>query len=141
MIPYADFTYFGLLLYAVVPTLILGLFGKAGWRWATLVTAVMLIVQYHGSLDIRPHFAVREIWIAIGFAVWQWATVCVFAKSGARAGWPFYVAFSLFRLASISQGVYKRGLDGNAASARALTARDSVVQLAEAASRLVLPAS
>ena len=56
-------------------------------------------------------------------------------------GWPFYVAFSLFRLASISQGVYKRGLDGNAASARALTARDSVVQLAEAASRLVLPAS
>jgi membrane protein involved in D-alanine export len=92
VIPYADFTYFGLLLYAVVPTLILGLFGKAGWRWATLVTAAMLIVQYHGSLDIRPHFAVREIWIVIGFAVWQWATVCVFAKSGARAGWPFYVA-------------------------------------------------
>ena len=91
VIPYADFTYFGLLLYAVVPTLILGLFGKAGWRWATLVTAAMLIVQFHGSLDIRPHFAVREIWIVIGFAVWQWATVCVFAKSGARPGWPFYV--------------------------------------------------
>ena len=46
MIPYADFTYFGLLLYAAVPTLILGLFGKAGWRWAALVTAGMLLVQY-----------------------------------------------------------------------------------------------
>ena len=65
MIPYADFTYFGLLLYAVVPTLILGLFGKAGWRWATVITAGMLLVQYHGFLNIRPHFSVREIWILI----------------------------------------------------------------------------
>jgi len=102
VIPYADFTYFGLLLYAVVPTLILGLFGKAGWRWATLVTAGILFVQYHGLINVRPHFPVREIWIVVGFAVWQWATVCVFAKSGARAGWPFYaaVAASLLPLAS-----------------------------------------
>jgi membrane protein involved in D-alanine export len=102
VIPYADFTYFGLLLYAVVPTLILGLFGKSGWRWATFVTAGMLIVQFHGSLSIRPHLPVREIWIAVGFAVWQSATVCVFAKSGSRAGWPFYiyVAASLFPLAA-----------------------------------------
>ncbi len=92
VIPYADFTYFGLLLYAVVPTLILGLFGKAGWRWATLVTAAMLAVQYHGLLDIQPHFAVREIWIVIGFAVWQWATVWYSQKVGLGAGWPFYVA-------------------------------------------------
>src|SRR5438093_4654635 len=92
VIPYADFTYFGLLLYAAVPTVILGLFGKAGWRWAALVTAGMLLVQYHGLLNIRPHFPVREIWILIGFAVWQWATVCLLAKSGARGGWSFYVA-------------------------------------------------
>src|SRR4029453_10792196 len=100
VIPYPVFTYFGLLLYAAVPTLILGLFGKAGWRWATLVTAGMLLVQYHGLLNIRPHFQVREIWIVIGFAVWQWATVCVFAKSGAQGGWPFYtgVSASLFPL-------------------------------------------
>ena len=30
--------------------------------------------------------------------------------------WNFFVAFSLFRLAAIVQGVYKRGLDGNASS-------------------------
>jgi aminoglycoside phosphotransferase (APT) family kinase protein len=33
--------------------------------------------------------------------------------------WSFYLSFSVFRLASISQGVYKRGLDGNASSAHA----------------------
>ena len=34
--------------------------------------------------------------------------------------WNFYLAFSMFRLASILQGVYARGLQGNAASAFAL---------------------
>jgi len=95
VIPYADFTYFGLLLYAVIPTIILGLFGKAGWRWATLVTVGMLLVQYYGLLNVRPQLPVREIWIVIGFAVWQCATVGVFAKSGARAGWSFYVAVAV----------------------------------------------
>lgn len=32
----------------------------------------------------------------------------------------FYLAFSFFRLAAILQGVYKRGLDGNASSGRAV---------------------
>lgn len=35
------------------------------------------------------------------------------------ANWNFYLAFSLFRLASITQGVYKRALLGNASSERA----------------------
>jgi aminoglycoside phosphotransferase (APT) family kinase protein len=30
--------------------------------------------------------------------------------------WNFYLAVSFFRLAAICQGVYKRGLDGNASS-------------------------
>jgi aminoglycoside phosphotransferase (APT) family kinase protein len=34
--------------------------------------------------------------------------------------WNFYLAFSMFRLASILQGVYARGLQGNAASSYAL---------------------
>lgn len=33
--------------------------------------------------------------------------------------WSFFVAFSMFRLAAIVQGVYKRGLDGNASAADA----------------------
>ena len=35
------------------------------------------------------------------------------------ADWPFYMAFGIFRLASISQGVYRRVLSGQAASERA----------------------
>ena len=34
--------------------------------------------------------------------------------------WNFYLAFSFFRLASILQGVYKRGIMGNASSTEAL---------------------
>jgi len=32
------------------------------------------------------------------------------------SNWPFYLAFSFFRLAAILQGVYKRSLDGNASN-------------------------
>ena len=34
--------------------------------------------------------------------------------------WHFYLAFSFFRMAAICQGVYKRGLDGNASHNKAL---------------------
>jgi len=43
----------------------------------------------------------------------------VYCKNVGRSGienWNFYLAFSFFRFASIIQGVYKRGLDGNASS-------------------------
>ena len=36
------------------------------------------------------------------------------------SGWTFLLVLSLFRLASICQGIYRRGLDGNASSANAL---------------------
>jgi len=38
--------------------------------------------------------------------------------------WEFYVAYNLFRSAAIVQGVYKRGLDGNASSRKALDYKD-----------------
>jgi len=94
VIPYADFTYFVLLLYVAVPTLILGLLGRAGWRWACLVTVAMLLLQYHELLLVRAHFPMREISIVLGFAAWQWVTVRVFAAAGARAGWLFYGALA-----------------------------------------------
>lgn len=46
--------------------------------------------------------------------------------------WPFYTAFALFRLAAILQGVYKRGLDGNASSSNALEMGQGARVLAEA---------
>jgi aminoglycoside phosphotransferase (APT) family kinase protein len=47
--------------------------------------------------------------------------------------WQYYMAYNLFRLAAILQGVYARALQGNASSANALETGSSARQLAEAA--------
>ena len=51
--------------------------------------------------------------------------------------WNFYLAFSMFRLASILQGVYARGLQGNAASEFALQRGAAARSIAEIAWALV----
>ena len=51
--------------------------------------------------------------------------------------WPYHMAFSMFRLAGIIQGVYKRGLDGNASSTRALEMGKKVEALSDAAWALI----
>ena len=50
--------------------------------------------------------------------------------------WRFYLAFSFFRLAAILQGVYRRGLEGNASSREALSKRDLVRVCAQTGWRL-----
>ncbi len=47
--------------------------------------------------------------------------------------WNFYLAFSFFRLASILQGVYKRGIAGNASSAEAVERGKLARQVADIA--------
>jgi aminoglycoside phosphotransferase (APT) family kinase protein len=47
--------------------------------------------------------------------------------------WEFYVAFSMFRLAAILQGVLKRALDGNAANSNAAATGRKGRMLAELA--------
>jgi aminoglycoside phosphotransferase (APT) family kinase protein len=51
--------------------------------------------------------------------------------------WKFFTAFSMFRLAAIVQGVYKRGLDGIASSDNAKSYGDHVRFLADVAWRIV----
>lgn len=51
--------------------------------------------------------------------------------------WTFYLVFGFFRSAAIAQGVYRRGLDGNASSARALEIGAQVSGCAKIAWRLV----
>lgn len=56
------------------------------------------------------------------------------ADTGISIGhWPFYLAFSLFRLAAILQGVAKRGREGNASNPQALQLADHVEPLADLA--------
>ena len=51
--------------------------------------------------------------------------------------WNFYIIFSLFRLAAILQGVYKRALEGNASSAKALEVGKEARAFAELAIELI----
>lgn len=51
--------------------------------------------------------------------------------------WDYYVAFAIFRLASIAQGVYKRHLDGIASSAKAGDYGNTCKLLAENAWRII----
>jgi len=51
----------------------------------------------------------------------------------AERDWEYYLAYNLFRIAAILQGVYARGLQGNAASERALQTGRATRPLAELA--------
>ena len=62
---------------------------------------------------------------------------CEFRHMPAIENWHFYLAFSYFRMASICQGVYKRGLDGNASGTRALELGRVVEPMAAAAVELI----
>ena len=64
------------------------------------------------------------------------AEYCCLAGIGEVPHWRFYLAFSFFRLAAILQGVYRRGLEGNAASREALSKRELVRVCAETGWRL-----
>jgi aminoglycoside phosphotransferase (APT) family kinase protein len=61
------------------------------------------------------------------------ASYCRHAGREAPASLDVFVVFSMFRLASIAAGVYRRGLDGNAADARAGTFRERYRDLAQLA--------
>jgi aminoglycoside phosphotransferase (APT) family kinase protein len=51
--------------------------------------------------------------------------------------WNFYLAMSFFRLAAICQGVYKRGIDGNASSTEALRFGEAARMIASAGANVL----
>jgi aminoglycoside phosphotransferase (APT) family kinase protein len=59
------------------------------------------------------------------------ARYCQKTGQGDIGHWPFYLAFSYFRLAAIVQGVMKRALDGTASSKKALEVGKMARPLAE----------
>ena len=65
------------------------------------------------------------------------ARYCARTGRGAIRDWDFYIAFALFRVAAIAQGVYKRGLEGNASSERAMTFGEACRNRARLAWRIV----
>jgi aminoglycoside phosphotransferase (APT) family kinase protein len=66
------------------------------------------------------------------------ASYCERRGIGRIDNWPFYLAFSFFRLAAILQGVYKRSLDGNASNPeKARSYGAAVPQMGDLAMRIV----
>lgn len=72
-------------------------------------------MSYYGDLDeenLPEGIPTEKEWVA---------RYCEYSGCGTIANWHFYIAYNLFRTAAIIQGVYKRGLDGNASSEQAIT--------------------
>jgi len=65
------------------------------------------------------------------------AHYCELTGRAAAGELPYYKAFSMFRIAAIAQGVYKRSLQGNASSDDAGMYGAAVAQLSAIACRLV----
>ena len=65
------------------------------------------------------------------------AEYCRLTGRNGIPNWNFYLAFSFFRLASILQGVYKRGIMGNASSAEALEKGRMAREIADVAWALI----
>ena len=93
---------------------------------------------YHGTISRGDTFVGIDF-EATGIPTEQ-AFVARYCELTGRDGiddWTFYIVFSLFRSAAIVQGVYKRGLDGNASSDQTDQFADSCRIRADWAWRLV----
>jgi membrane protein involved in D-alanine export len=96
VIPYADFTYFGLLLiYVAIPAIILGLFGRCNKWWALVTTVGFICLQFHRPHEIWVGRTLNEIWSAAVFLPWQWAIAAGYLR------WKFRGAFTLALILSI----------------------------------------
>lgn len=112
--------------------------GVVDWELATLghplADLAYLCQAYHVELPHQPRIE------GGGEVPMEEEVIGAYCRLTGRQGvpdWPFYLAFSIFRLAAIAQGVYKRGLDGNASSTRALELGRLVKILSDAAWNLV----
>ena len=100
MTPFSDFTYFGLLLYIALPTLALGLFGRANRRWTLIATLLVGVLNFSDDIAIRPGVFVHELWIAFGFALYQGALAAVLLRWKSKTLFRVMLALSILPLAA-----------------------------------------
>ena len=97
MIPFTNFTFFGIMLYVVVPTFFLGVAGRAGRFWTSFITLLYLIAQFEGRLSVTSQLSVPTIAIVGAYAVFQWliATLFLRFRLQSKSKKVFYLAFLL----------------------------------------------
>ena len=94
------------------------------WELSTLghplADFAYLAVSYHMPVTVFPSIAGLDLQ-ALGIPTEEQFRQIYCARTGRPpldlAAWNYYIAYNLFRIAAISQGVGKRALDGNASSA------------------------
>jgi aminoglycoside phosphotransferase (APT) family kinase protein len=87
---------------------------------------------YHLNLPGRGGLAGIDV-AALGIPTEQQMVdaYCALTGRSSIADWPYFMAFGIFRLAAIAQGVFKRSLQGNASSDSASSYGAAVTMLAE----------
>jgi aminoglycoside phosphotransferase (APT) family kinase protein len=86
----------------------------------------------HGSDSLRGLGGIDRTALGIPDEEAYVARYCERMGIDAIPAWNFYLAVSFFRLAAICQGVYKRGLDGNASNPAAVRYGEAAQRIAEA---------
>ncbi len=75
MIPYTSFLYFGISLYVLLPSLLVGWVKKLSRLWIVLATLAMLVIQYAIPQKIIGNISIPDIWLVAGLCgvrmVWQ----------------------------------------------------------------------
>ena len=90
MLPFANFTYFGILLFVLVPVVLAGVLGWLNKWWTACALAVLLILQASDEVPLRPEFQVRELYIILGYTAFQAAVA--FGHLRWRSRFTFYGA-------------------------------------------------
>ncbi len=104
MIPYSNFLYFGISLYVLIPNLLIGWIKKFARVWIILATVIMLIAQYTVMQNISSQSAVLEIWLVLGYVLFQWIIAAGFLliRKQRKIAWIFYSAVLLSLLPLLS---------------------------------------
>lgn len=106
MAPFADFLFFGVMLYILLPTIVLGLFGKANARWAFVATLLGLCVTFWDELVVRPKSATHGpivlpfLAILLAYAAYQLILTMCFFRWRSRPFFFVTVGLSILPLAA-----------------------------------------
>jgi len=78
MIPYTSFLYFGVSLYVLLPSLLIGWVKKLSRLWIVLATLAMLVVQYSLPQKITANISIPDIWLVVGYVVYEYVAAIIF---------------------------------------------------------------